>query len=358
MHGRIPGWALATLVLLMAPAGARAHDVKLLSVHASAPSATWDPGSKRWTLELAGMIDCDANSEFVVGAVFAKPLGNTGVLGVLQLQGVPRQVFRGTSAGLPPGKYAIIFAAAGCGARAQDENDEGLHGDSLENIELSQITLPDCDDPKAVLARFVPRPLIAVQAVPPDGKFVCPVPPTPKCGAKSRVVAAPLVPNPLVAVKGGFSVKPCEKAGSDQPAADARCSGGGSARVAGVHRSPLIAVKPGSQVPKSDAEHCYAQMELKAAPVTHKTCPRPLIAVPCEPIAQGPAMGYAAGIVELKHVWVEVDRGRRETVVLKLSKRARGIAEKPGTAMRFVITTRDSHGGVHQATSGQFMLDS
>src|SRR6476620_2013575 len=119
MHGRIIRLSLAFTRLAFAPS-AHAHDVHIKAIHASVPTAAWDAQMHTWTLELAGMIDCDANSERADGAVFAQAAGGDGPLAALLISGKPRQIFREQHGGLAPGDYELVFAAAACSAQPQN----------------------------------------------------------------------------------------------------------------------------------------------------------------------------------------------------------------------------------------------
>ena len=354
MHGRIVRSTLVVIAALLPAAPAAAHDVQMKAVHGSIPAANWDEQASTWTIDLAAMIDCDANGTRVDGAMLAEPIDGSGALGGVLVSGLPRRVVRQSFNGLGPGEYRLNFAAAGCSAEPQSDSDEGNHADSYENIVLQTFKLPDCRKRKAVYARsFDPRPLIpADQSLPPNATIACPAPPPPPpCRATRAIFRQPLVP-----VKGtDVTVEPCKPPGSDQPAADVGCKQG-TARAAAI-TSPLVPGPPGNPPPKSTAQDCYGAIELQAAPVKKRTCTRPLVPVRCEPEPVDPAMGYTAALQTIKRIRFKVGKGQHEYFVLKLSKAARAKAMSEGIALRFVITVRDRKGRVHRTTSSQFTLE-
>jgi hypothetical protein len=280
------------------------------------------------------------------------------MLGALSVSGAPRQVFRVTRGGLAPGDYRLRWAVAGCSDQPQGDGDEGDHGDSYEDIVTHEFRLPDCDA-QAAAPRVRPRPLIPLDpGVPPNGPIACPTPKPAPCGAATRGAGR----RPIIPVRAGeMSVTPCEKpAAPAQPALSAKCLAAGGARAAAVGPRPVMPVRPGSGLPRSTEEECWAEIELRAAPAQQRACPRrapqPLVPVTCRPEPVDPAMGYVASTKRLKRVRVRIDRGTTETIVIPLTKAQRRAATRKGTAVTVVLRMRDASGRVHSTTSEPYQL--
>ena len=349
----------------MLPGVTAAHDVQIREVHATIPKATWDKRSSTWSVDLAAMILCDANSENVAGVLFLQPAAGDGPLGALSIDGVPGQKFRGTSNGLAPGVYNLIWPSALCYAQPQNGDDQGQHGSDFENQQIRQVELYDCATPEAARGfapRFTPRPLIPVSKdLPADVPILCPPLPLPDCAGKGAR-AASVHSAPLIAHRGGPSVEPCAPPGApDTPAATVDCPPGTHARMA---PSPLI--PPRGSVPKSSRGNCFGDVKVvvdkppPAPPCKTRAARDPLVARPCTPKPQGPAEGYAAAIAPAKPLGslrYRVASGHRETFRMKLSAAAQKTLRKPDTAVRFITTYRAANGRTYTARSAPMAFE-